>query len=412
VVLGSIVVVGAGECGGRTALALREAGFDGSITLIGDEAQAPYERPPLSKAALTDSDAPRPTWLCAAERLTELDITFVAGRSVTAIDRARRVVAADGAALGYDALVLATGAQPRPLPCPGGDRALLLRTFDDALRLRAELVPGRRVAIVGGGFIGLEVAASAVTRGCGVAVVEITPRLMGRAVPAPVAEVVADRHRAAGVALHCGVGVERIDTVDGEHVVVLGDGRTVAADVVVAGVGVVPNTSLAAAAELAIDNGIRVDEQLRTSDPAIFAAGDCCSFPHPLFGGRRLRLESWRNAHDHAAVVARNALGDGVDVSAVPWFWSDQYELGLQIAGLPDAAAGEVVRTRDDGVTLRFGLAADGRLVSVCGVAPGASVGRDVRLGEMLIARRARPDPAALADPAVNLKSLIPKETA
>jgi 3-phenylpropionate/trans-cinnamate dioxygenase ferredoxin reductase subunit len=404
----SIVVVGAGECGARTALTMRDAGFDGAITVVGAETLAPYERPPLSKSALAGADEPSPTTVCSAERFAEQAIAFEAGAHAAELDRAARaVVLADGRRLPYDKLVLATGAHPRRLTCPGGESAVTLRTFADAVRLRHELRPGRRVAIIGGGFIGLEVAAAAIARGAAVTVVELAPRLMVRGVPEPLATIVTDRHRAAGVAVWCGVSVERIDVVGIEHRVELSDGRVVAADVVIAGVGAQPTTELAGSAGLAIDNGIRVDEHLRTDDPDVLAAGDCCSFVHPLFGGRRLRLESWRNAHDHAAVAARNALGGEMPVTAVPWFWSDQYELGLQIAGLPDEAADEIVRHRADGVDVRFGLAADGRLVSVCGVGPGASIGRDVRLGEMLIAGAAHPDPAALADPAVNLKTLI-----
>jgi 3-phenylpropionate/trans-cinnamate dioxygenase ferredoxin reductase subunit len=178
-------------------------------------------------------------------------------------------------------------------------------------------------------------------------------------------------------------------------------------DTVVAGVGAVPETGLAEKAGLAIDNGVRVDDRLTTSDPDIFAAGDCCSFPHPLYGGHRIRLEAWRNAQDQGRAVARNMLGDERPFAAVPWFWSDQFDLTLQIAGLPDAAAQEVVRDRPDGVTIRFGLGDDGRLLSAAAIGTGNAVAKDIRLAEMLIARRAVPDSATLADPAVPLKSLL-----
>jgi 3-phenylpropionate/trans-cinnamate dioxygenase ferredoxin reductase subunit len=219
----------------------------------------------------------------------------------------------------------------------------------------------------------------------------------------------AARHLAAGVELRCGVGIERIEPVEGnDHRggarIVLTDGSAVEVDVVVAGVGALPNTELAAAAGLEVDNGIAVDRFLRTSDPVIFAAGDCCSFPHPLY--RRIRLEAWRNAFDQAEVVARNLLGAEEPYERIPWFWSDQYELGLHIAGLPSAATEEVLRVRPDGAVLRFGLDADGRLVAASAVAAGTGIAKDIRLAELLIARGARPDPAALADPSVNLRAL------
>jgi 3-phenylpropionate/trans-cinnamate dioxygenase ferredoxin reductase subunit len=172
-------------------------------------------------------------------------------------------------------------------------------------------------------------------------------------------------------------------------------------------VGAVPETALAEKAGLAVDDGVRVDDRLRTSDPDIFAAGDCCSFPHPLYDGRRIRLEAWRNAHDQAVVAARNLLGTDEPYRAVPWFWSDQYDLTLQVAGLADAAATEVVRRRPDGVELRFGLGPDGRLLSAAAIGPGNAVAKDVRLAELLIAARAVPDPADLTDPAVPLKGLV-----
>jgi 3-phenylpropionate/trans-cinnamate dioxygenase ferredoxin reductase component len=397
-----IVIAGAGACGGRAAAALREEGFTGSVTLIGDEAEPPYERPPLSKAALV-ADHPSTSTLYDAARLAELEITFIGGAAVCAIDRdCAEVVLADGTAHRYDRLLLATGARPRPLAVPGGEHALVLRTTADAARLRAALVPGAHVGVVGGGFIGLEVAASARARGCRVTVVEIAPSVMGRVVPPELAAIMAARHLAAGVELCCGVGIERIESEPAR--IVLEDGRTVVADVVVAGVGALPNTALAETAGLEVDNGIAVDRCLRTSDASIFAAGDCCSFPHPVY--RRIRLEAWRNAIDQAEVVARNLLGANEAYERIPWFWSDQYELGLHIAGLPSAATEEVLRVRPDGAVLRFGLDADGRLVAASAVAEGTGIAKDIRLAELLIAGGARPDPALLADPAASLKAL------
>jgi 3-phenylpropionate/trans-cinnamate dioxygenase ferredoxin reductase subunit len=404
----AMVIVGAGEAGTAAAVGLREGGWDGPIVLIGDEPHAPYERPPLSKAAMTSVGDPAPTAIAAAARFAEFGIAHLAGAEVSAIDRAGRVVRlADGRWRTYERLLLATGAAPRRLAVPGGERALVLRSFDHALALRPHFAPGRSVAIVGGGFIGLELAASARERGAEVTVVEAAPRILMRGVPAVLADVIADRHRAAGVRLLTGIGIAAIEEEGGRHAVVLADGRRIAADCVVAGIGAVPNTTLASAAGLRLDNGIAVDGTLRTSDPGIFAAGDCCSFPHPLYGGRRLRLEAWRNAQEQGAAAARAMLGSSEAYAAVPWFWSDQYDLHLQIAGLPDEGATVVERDPGQGGRLLFHLTPDGRLAGASGLGPIGAIARDLRIAEMLIARSARPDPATLASPAAKLKALL-----
>ncbi|MCE3551845.1 FAD-dependent oxidoreductase [Pseudonocardia sp. RS11V-5] len=396
VVPGGVVVVGAGECGTRAALALREEGYAGPVTLVGGEPGHPYERPPLSKAVL--SGAADLTPLCTPERLVDAGVTHLAGVAATALDvRAHEVALADGRVLGYERLLLATGARARPLP-----GALVLRSHADAVALQARLRPGTRVGVVGGGFIGLEVAATAAGLGCAVTVVEAAPRLMGRAVPERLAARVAARHAEAGVAVRCASPVARLEPGR----IVLADGQVVETDVVVAGIGSAPETALAAAAGLAVADGIVVDGSLATSAPDVFAAGDCCSFPHPLYDDRRVRLESWRAAQEQGVHAARALLGDPEPYAAVPWFWSDQYELSLQVAGLPGAATEEVVRVRPDGAELWFGLDA-GRLVAVAGIGTGTAVAKDVRIGELLIAQRAAPDPAALADPGVALKPLL-----
>jgi 3-phenylpropionate/trans-cinnamate dioxygenase ferredoxin reductase subunit len=402
-----VVIVGAGACGGRAAEALREAGHEGSITLVGDEVHPPYERPPLSKAAVTGTEPATPATLFGEGRLADLGVELMASVAAASIDRdGRTVVLADGRSLPYDRLLLATGARPRPLTVPGGDAALVLRTVSDAEAIRAGLARGGRVVIIGGGFIGLELASSARAWGCDVTVVELAPTLMGRVVPAALAATMATRHAQAGVVLRCGVGIERIDGGGNEVRIVLTHGAAVEGDVVIAGVGALPNVELAERAGLAIDNGIAVDRHLRTSDPAVFAAGDCCSFPHPLYGDQRLRLEAWRNALDQADVVAGNVLGREVPYERVPWFWTDQYELSLHITGLPHTATTVVTRERADGVVLHFGLDDRGRLVAASGVAEGTAVAKDIRLAELLIAARLHPDRAALADPATTLKSL------
>ena len=217
----------------------------------------------------------------------------------------------------------------------------------------------------------------------------------------------AKRHVAAGIDVRCGTAVTGLASAASGTAITLAEGGTVEADVIVAGVGAVPETSLAEAAGIATSDGVAVDSRFATSAPGVFAAGDCCRYPHPLYGGAPLRLESWRAAREHGAAAARAMLGAAEPYAGVPWFWSDQHDLTLQVAGLASAAAREVVRARPDGTEIWFGLAAGGRLVAAAAVGPGNAVAKDIKLAELLIARRASPDPALLADPAVPLKSLL-----
>ena len=404
----AMVIVGAGEAGARAALALRECGFAGPVTLIGEEPHAPYERPPLSKSVMLSKDEPTPKTILEAERLAEHDIDLRTDQRVIAIDRTARLVrTADRSATAYDKLLIATGSRPRKLPIEGADEALYLRTFYDALALRRKLLSGVRLVIVGGGFIGLEIAASAIERGCAVTVIEMAPRILMRGVPEEIAAIVAMRHEAAGVIFHLGADIARIERTADGLAVVLADGGAIRCDGVIAGVGAIPETTLAIDCGLDIENGIKVDETLRTSDPHIYAAGDCCSFPHPLYDGRRIRLEAWRNAQDQGAAAARSMIGPPTPYSAVPSFWSDQYDQTLQIVGLPDAGATTIRRDVSEAGELFFRLDASGRLVAASGVGPTGKIARDIRVAEMLIARRARPDPAALTSPDVRLKSLL-----
>ncbi|RYB01387.1 NAD(P)/FAD-dependent oxidoreductase [Lichenibacterium ramalinae] len=403
-----MVVVGAGEAGARAASALRERGYDGLVTLVGDEPHAPYERPPLSKAVMASDDEAPPVILDEG-KLAAQRIAHLAGARATHIDRDARVLhLADGRDLPYAKLLIATGAGPRRLPVPGADgpHVLTLRTFADALALRARLVPGCRLTVVGGGFIGLEVAAAAAARDCAVTLVEAAPRILMRGVPTAVADRVARRHLAAGVDLRTGFGIAGLEARPNGVALLLVDGTQILSDAVVVGIGAVPETRLAEASGLAVENGVRVNAQLRTEDPNIFAAGDCCSFPHPLYGGRRIRLEAWRNAQNQGALAAANMLGGSEAYAAVPWFWSDQYDETLQVAGLSDEAVDTIERDLGAG-RLFFCLAADGRLVAASGVGPNGVIARDIRLAEMMIARRACPDRVALASPSVKLKALL-----
>jgi 3-phenylpropionate/trans-cinnamate dioxygenase ferredoxin reductase subunit len=408
----AIVIVGGGLAGVRTAQALREFGHTGEITILGAETNAPYDRPPLSKALLLGKQSEAECGLLAPDEMTAQRIVMRTDARVSAIDRAEHCVRlAAGETLHYDRLLLATGARPRRLSLPGAelDGVHYLRTLEDARALRDALQPGRRLAIIGGGFIGLEVAASAVAAGCEVVVLEMGERLLMRAVPAEISARIEARHREAGVGFRFGASIEQIEGSERAERVRLADGEWIACDAVLVGIGAVPRTALAEAAGLEIDNGIAVDAQLCTSDPEIYAIGDACSFPSVL-AGRRIRLECWKNAEDQARVAARNLLGGREAYTAVPWFWSDQYELSIQIAGLP-AFASETVERPMAGARLLFHLAADGRLVAASAVGVGA-IGREIRLAQMLIAHGAAPSREELADPAVKLKSLLATETA
>ena len=403
-----IVIIGAGECGARAAFALREKGFDGRVTLVGAEDHLPYERPPLSKDALLHGHAPK--LVSDAARYADVGIDVLTGVGAESLDPSTKSVRlSNGNALVYDRLLLTTGARPRPFPgfSGTGDRILTLRTHADAVAIRAALRPHSHLAVIGGGFIGLELAATARTLGARVTVIEGLPRILTRGVPEAIATVVAERHRSEGVEILCGARIEGLIEGPDSAGVRLEDGRTIDADMIVVGIGAIPNVELARDAGLDIDNGIAVDRHLRTSAPDIFAAGDCCSFPLALYGDRRLRLEAWRNAQDQGQLAAANLLGAGEAVASVPWFWSDQYDLTLQIAGLADGATHIVRRDLADGTFILFHLDADGRLLAASGIGTGNGIARDIRLAEMMISAGVRPDPALLAAPGTKLKSLL-----
>ncbi len=404
-----IVIVGAGECGAAAAAALRDNGFAGSLTLVGAESLPPYERPPLSKASLVSADEPTPVLAATAERLADLDVAFISGIAVEVIQRDDRVVRlADARELPYDRLLLATGARARSLPIEGGGHALTLRTHDDAVALRSDLVPDRHLVVLGAGFIGLEVAASARQLGCRVTVLEMAPSALSRAVPPAIADVIVERHLDEGVDIRFNARTTGIRLTDnGFALDVTGNAEPLPADLVLAGIGATPNIELAADAGLECDNGIAVNSALQTSDPAIYAAGDCAAAISELYDGRRIRLESWRNAYDHANTAAANLLGGSDAHQAVPWFWSDQYDLGLQIAGLFDAASDNVSRKRHDDTTIVFGLDGDGRLVAAGAVGAGTSIARDIRVAERMIAARLKPAVGDLTNPDQPLKKLL-----
>lgn len=405
-----LAIVGAGEAGTRAALALRELGWGGGISLLGDEDHLPYERPPLSKQILLAEAGAAIAPIASQERLDDLRIRFVPGRKVASLDcSSHSLHCNDGSVIQYERLLIATGASPRRLSVPGlsSERPRYLRSLDDARHIRENLVKGCRVTIVGGGYIGLEVAAAAVVHGCQVTVIEAGPRVLSRGVPEPIGETLARVHHGAGVKFHVGVSVVSANAHGEEHHLTLSSGDTVAFDCLIAGVGAVPETALATAAGLAVDNGVLVDAMLATSEPDVFAAGDCCSFPHPVLGGQRMRLESWYNAMDQAAVAAANMLGQSIAYSAIPRFWSDQYELTVQVVGFPAVPSTLVHRPMGDAGDLYFQVASDGRLVASSSIGPTGKLARDIRLAQKLIEQAVRPEPRSLASRDVQLKSLL-----
>ena len=346
-----IVIIGAGQAGVMTAEALRTGGYEGRITLLGDEPHGLYHRPPLSKAWMAGEIEAAQLVMRAPEMLARKNIALRTGVTVKAIDRSdQTVILGDGSALPYTGLVLATGSAPRALPLPGGDApgVLALRTRDDASaiadRLAACIEQQRPVVIIGGGFIGLEVAATARKKGLAVTVLEAAPRLLGRVLAPVLSDWYAELHRGHGVQLLLGAQVAAIETdADGAvSGVKLADGSVVPAGLVVVGIGVSANDQLAQAAGLACDRGIVVDACCRTSDPSIVAAGDCTA--RRLADGNLLRLESVQNATEQGKSAAAALLGQERPFTATPWFWSDQYDKKLQMAGLSMGADGWAVR--------------------------------------------------------------------
>jgi len=400
----NIVIVGAGQCGGQAADALLRGGFAGHLVLLGDERHPPYQRPPLSKQLLAGKIGPERTFIRPAGYWAEKGVELRLGAHAQRIERdARAVVLADGSHIEFDALLLATGARPRQLDLPG--RALTgihdLRTLNDAQAIHAELRPGTRLSVVGGGFVGLEVAAVAVAMGASVTLLEAAPRLLSRVVPPALSHWYERLHRAHGVDVRTGVCVSGFEG-EGDRVRrVLVDGGAVDCDVVVMGVGIVPNQELAAACGLACSDGIVVDETCVTSDPAIYAAGDCTRHPQPLLGGD-VRLESVHNATAQARVAAANLLGGAQRYAELPWFWSDQYDVKLQMIGLSSPHDQALVRGDMDAQAFIVFYLRDGVLVA----ADAINSTREFLACRKLVPRLARVDPQRLLDPDTPLSEL------
>lgn len=396
-----VAIIGAGQAGAALAAKLRGLGHAGPITLIGAEPAAPYQRPPLSKAYLLGELPKERLALRAPEFWTAQDIRLLTGQPVTAIDVTARTLRLDGVALAWDRLVLTTGARPRRLPAAaGGDLAgvYALRDLADVDAMAPEFAPGRHLLVVGGGYIGLEAAAVARKQGVRVTLVEAAPRILQRVAAPETADWFRALHRARGVEIIEGTGLARLTGADRVSGADLADGRHIACDFVVVGVGVEPETALAAAAGITLDNGIAVDAYGRTSAADIWAAGDCASFPA---GGQRLRLESVPAAIDMAECVAANLLGAGQVYLPKPWFWSDQYDIKLQIAGLNTGYDRVIVR--DAGGARSHWYFAGETLLAV----DAMNDPRGFMIGRRLIEAGRSADPARIADPETDLKSLL-----
>jgi 3-phenylpropionate/trans-cinnamate dioxygenase ferredoxin reductase component len=370
----AIVIVGAGQAGGWVAATLRQTGYAGEIALVGEELHPPYERPPLSKEVLLGQKPPESTHLWPKG----LQVTAYPGRRAERIERdAKRVVLSDGATLAYEKLVLATGGRVRRLPqLPN---ALYLRTIDDTLALRAALLASKTVLVVGGGWIGLEVAAAARKLERQVTLVEVADRLCARVLPPRISAYLYDLHRRHGVDVRLGTGPADL-----------------AADVVVVGIGIQPNSELAETAGLAVANGIVVDEFGQTSDPDIYAAGDVANL-------RGLRLESWANAQNQAVAAAKSLLGQPTPYRDIPWFWSDQHGVNIQTLGIPAAEDELVVRGDPARDAATFCFLHGGRLASLVAI----NAMRDLRVARKLMAEGRILDRTALADAATPLQALL-----
>lgn len=401
--MGPIVIVGAGQAGASLAAGLRALGHESAITLIGEEPAAPYQRPPLTKSYLLGESGLERLYLRAPGFWDEHGIELRLNARVKVIDPAARTVTLeDGESLVYYQLALTTGSRPRALPARLGGalgNVFTLRTLADVDAMAAVLRSGARALIVGGGYIGLEAAAVAVKLGLHATLIEAAPRILQRVAAPETADYFRRLHAGRAVSIREGVGLERLL---GEGVVtgaLLSDGSAIDVDLVIVGIGIEPNVELAAQAGLVVDNGIRTDEFGRTSDAAIWAAGDCASFPYL---GRRIRLESVGNAIDQSEHVAENMLGAARPYHAKPWFWSDQYDVKLQIAGLNAGYDRIVSRAGPEGA-VSFWYYAGNRLLAV----DAMNDARAYMVGKRLIESGRSPDPAAVAAPSTDLRSLL-----
>ncbi len=405
----SVVIIGAGQAGGRAALALRDSGFEGDIHLIGKEPSPPYNRPPLSKAVLLGKKPVEKTQLTGLENYQEKNIQLHLDCSATAVDTENQVVTCtDGKRFDYGHLIFATGSYPRELNLPGHELngITTFRTDQDSVDLSQCLTPGSDLVIIGGGFIGLEIAASAKELDCNVTVLEAQDRLMSRSMPEGAAADVAHVHDQFGVTIMTGVTIQGFSGNGKVEAVELADGTRLKADNVVIGIGIIPDTALAQQSGLDVNNGIITDQFTKTSVDNIYAIGDCACTYLPRYD-QHIRLESSQNADLQAATVTKTILADPQAYNPVPWLWSQQYNWVIQTAGFTQDSDQIVSRGRvEDECVVYFAL--KGRhLHGVVGIGKGATVAKEVRMAQMLIEHDKQPDPADLSNPDINLKDLL-----
>ena len=399
-----VIIAGAGHAAGQAAVTLRQKKFDGEIVMIGEEPYYPYQRPPLSKKFLAGELPVERLHLKPDSYYADAGIEVRLGTRIGAIDRRDRFVSvSSGAGLQYDTLILATGAIVRRLSLPGTDLAGVhyLRNIQDVIRIREELAPGRRMVVVGAGYIGLEVAAVACTLGLDVTVVEMEGRVMSRVVSPPVSHFYEKEHRSRGVTLKLSTGISGFSGDGRVSAVELCNAEPLAADLVLIGIGIEPQVGLATQAGLEVSNGIVVDDHCRTSDPRIYAIGDCTWHPNGIFG-RSVRLESVHNALEQARTAAQNICGEDVRYCDVPWFWSDQYDIKLQIAGLSQGHDQAVLRGDPDSRSFSCLYLKNGTLIAVDAI----NCPKDFMQAKPLIAARASVSIGLLADPGIALKDL------
>jgi 3-phenylpropionate/trans-cinnamate dioxygenase ferredoxin reductase subunit len=402
---GTIVVVGTGHAAAQVVDSLRREGFGGRLVMVGEEPSLPYQRPPLSKKFLAGEMEADRLPIRHAAFYEDIHCELMLGNAITAIDRAAHSLRlADGSELRYDKLVLAIGGHARPLTVPGAGLGgvHVLRTMADVNAIRAEAVAGRRAVIVGAGYIGLECAATFRKLGLEVTVIEMMDRVMSRVVAPEMSRFYAGEHASHGVTILTGKRVGALHGEDHVTAVECSDGTRVPAELVLAGIGLVPNTELASAAGIRCDDGIAVDEHCRTSDPDVYSIGDCCSHPSPRYG-RRIRLESVDNAFEQARTAAANICGRVQIHDKTPWFWSDQYELKLQIVGLSQGYDQVVLRGDPAGRSFSCCYLREGELIALDAV----NHVKDFMAARKLIADRVRPGPARLADDAVAIKDTL-----
>ena len=400
--MSGMVIIGAGHAAGQAAASLRQEKYEGPITIIGDEPHIPYQRPPLSKQYLSGEQAIERVYLRPEKFYDDKDVTLKLGVSATEIDReAKQVVLDSGETVPYNKLIIATGSRPRILNIEGSDLKGIhyLRTIADVDAIRNEMAAGKNLVIVGGGYIGLEVASVGIEKGLNVHVLEMESRILQRVTTPEMSEYYHNLHSGRGVNIHTDTMVSGFAGSEQVEQVLCGD-ASFDADLVIVGIGIIPNIELAQAAGLECDNGIVVDDHCRTSDPEIYAAGDCTNHPNPLLD-RRLRLESVPNAMEQARVCVSNMLGGDKVYAAMPWFWSDQYELKLQMVGFSADGDEHVLRGKMEENQFAVFYLNNGKVVA----ADAVNSPKEFMVCKQLVGKAV--DPAALANPETELKDLL-----